>query len=527
MKTESFLKQIEAQIRSGNSGLWIVTHESEEVLRSFLSLSVMDSPINLFSWDAADGVSNLKDPTQGMGGGKDPVAVMNVFRERGMLKDVDDDEFEGTREIDILLLENFHLTLDHPIVKQTLINGVQSGKPKLMFYIVISPKTELPLELQHLFTLVDFLPPDREEVGKIAKSINAPLLDHPAVIDSVMGLTRREVEQSFSMGCIKDSMRTSTDRLREVTEDLWDNKEQILRQKNFLKLLRSKKGFSSLGGLSGVKSFLTKLLDPLDDSGLAPKGVLLLGPPGTGKSMLAKTLGWETQRAVIQLDIGACYQKHVGESEANIRDALNTISSMGKVILFLDELEKALSGVGGEGDSGVSSRVFGTLLTWLSDRGEDAENEVFFIATSNDISRLPPELSRAGRFDRIFFLDLPNEEEREEIWKFYCNKFSIPFEHHFPVKEANWTGAEIEQACYLSRKLKTPLLEISKEIVPVSESYGEKIQMLRENSNNKYICARTGKRYIMETTSSNKGLTGKVSLSTPRRKLLGGKETEE
>src|SRR5262249_35033186 len=143
-----------------------------------------------------------------------------------------------------------------------------------------------------------------------------------------------------------------------------------------------------------------------------PRGVLLLGVPGSGKSCFAKALGNETGRPTLILDVGALYGSLVGATEANVRQALRIADAMAPCILYTDELEKGLSGVGGQGDSGVSTRLFGTLLTWLAEHDSD----VFFIGTANDISKLPPEFTRAERLDAVFFLDLPGSSEKDAIW---------------------------------------------------------------------------------------------------------------
>src|SRR5262249_37662277 len=150
-----------------------------------------------------------------------------------------------------------------------------------------------------------------------------------------------------------------------------------------------------------------------------PRGVLLLGVPGSGKSCFAKGLGNETGRPTLILDIGALYGSLVGATEANIRQALRIADAMAPAILFCDELEKGLSGVGGQGDSGVSTRLFGTILSWLSDH----ESDVFFIGAANDISRLPPEFTRAERLDAVFFLDLPQVNEKDLIWQMHRKQF--------------------------------------------------------------------------------------------------------
>src|SRR5262249_47547253 len=156
-------------------------------------------------------------------------------------------------------------------------------------------------------------------------------------------------------------------------------------------------------------------------------------------------LGNETGRPTLLLDVGALLGSLVGQSEANLRQALRVADAMSPCVLFVDEVEKALSGVGGTGDSGVSTRLFGALLTWLSDHTSD----VFFLGTSNDISKLPPEFARAERFDGVFFLDLPTAAEKDLIWAMYRAQYSTP-EGQARPDDTSWTGAEVKSCCRLA-----------------------------------------------------------------------------
>ncbi len=164
----------------------------------------------------------------------------------------------------------------------------------------------------------------------------------------------------------------------------------------------------------------------------------------------------------------------VGQSEANLRQALKIADAMSPCILFADELEKGLSGVGSQGDSGVSSRLFGNLLTWLADH----ESDVFFVGTSNDISKLPPEFTRAERFDAVFFLDLPNVSEQEAIWAMYRKQFGIP-DNQVRPDDRSWTGAEIRACCRLASLLEVPLIQAASNVVPVAVTAAESVERLR------------------------------------------------
>jgi SpoVK/Ycf46/Vps4 family AAA+-type ATPase len=199
-----------------------------------------------------------------------------------------------------------------------------------------------------------------------------------------------------------------------------------------------------------------------------------LGVSGTGKSAFAKALGHETGRPTLVLDLGALYGSLVGATEANVRQALKVADAQSPCVLFCDEIEKALAGVGGTGDSGVATRLFGTLLTWLADHTSD----VFVVGTCNDVSRLPPEFTRAERFDGVYFLDLPGGAEKDRIWQQYRALFGIPEAQARPDDTA-WTGAEIRACCRLAALLDVTLTQASANVVPVAVTAAEQVEQLR------------------------------------------------
>jgi SpoVK/Ycf46/Vps4 family AAA+-type ATPase len=203
--------------------------------------------------------------------------------------------------------------------------------------------------------------------------------------------------------------------------------------------------------------------------------VLLLSPPGCGKSEFCKALGNETGRPTLILDVGALYGSLVGQTEQRVREALRIADASSPAILFVDECEKALAGAGGQADGGVSTRLFGTLLTYLSDHTSD----VFVVMTANDISKLPPEFVRAERFDAVFFLDLPGSAERDSIWPLYLKRYALEEKQRRPCDQ-DWTGAEIHACCRLAALLDVPLSEAAKNVVPVAVTAAESVQRLRE-----------------------------------------------
>jgi len=228
--------------------------------------------------------------------------------------------------------------------------------------------------------------------------------------------------------------------------------------------------------LSALKAFCKRaMLHPSRGNPLKrPRGVLLLSPPGCGKSQFCKLLGNEVGRPVLTLDVGSLMGSLVGQSEERTRQALRVIDAMAPCVAMIDEVEKAFAGMNGNGDSGVSSRMFGQFLSWLNDH----ESDVFVVCTANDVSKLPPEFGRSERFDGIFFLDLPSREEKDAIWNLYLNMFEIDGDQRLP-DDSNWTGAEVKACCRLSALLDVPLLQAAQNVVPVAVTAAESVERLR------------------------------------------------
>ena len=322
------------------------------------------------------------------------------------------------------------------------------------------------------------------------------------MLDAASGLTRYEAEAAFSLSLVREQAI----RPRAI----WELKSQMLKKSGLVSLHRGSEAFNDLGGLDALKSFCTRAMRNRghDNPLKRPRGVLLLGVPGTGKSAFAKALGNETARPTLTLDIGSLMGSLVGQTEGNIRQALKIADAMAPCVLFLDELEKALAGVASSGqtDSGVSARLFGTFLSWLNDHTSD----VFVIATCNDISKLPPEFSRAERFDGVFFLDLPGAAQKGAIWNLYLDAFELDDQQPKP-KTSDWTGAEIRSCCRLAALLDVSLMEAAKNVVPVAVTAAESVTRLRDWASGRCLDADQPGIYNPRGTAS-----GKPRRSIPR-----------
>ena len=230
-----------------------------------------------------------------------------------------------------------------------------------------------------------------------------------------------------------------------------------------------------------------------------PKGILLLSPPGCAKSQFSKALGNETRRPTIVLNVGSLLGSLVGQSEANVRQALRIIDAMAPAVCFIDECEKAFSGIASSGqtDSGVSARLFGSFLAWMNDH----ESDIFVVATANRIEALPPEFSRAERFDGVFFLDLPDAQQRQAIWQIYIGKYGLDAQQQIPA-DSDWTGAEVKSCCRLAALLDVPLKAAAQNVVPVARTSAESVQKLRQWASGRCLSADQGGIYSSSPAST-------------------------
>lgn len=470
----SLAQQLTDYIHAAFSGLWVQTFEPQEAERELVEHGRRVG-WTVAVWDIARGLRLPTSPQSMVPEAADPISFLRGLP--ALTPSEDGTDMDTT----LVLLPNFHRFLNSTEIVQILAEQLTVGKQHRKFIVVLSPVMQIPLELEKRFVIVEHCLPTRGQLGIIAQEV---LSDTPqnlppgprwqAVLDAASGLTREEAEGAFAL---------SLARFDELRPDaIWELKAQSLRKQNLLTLQRGQENFATLGGLSVLKSFCQRALQP--GRSVKARGVLLLSPPGCGKSAFCRSLGNEVGRPVLTLDIGSLMGGLVGDTERNVRQALKIADAMSPCILFVDELEKGLSGVGGSGDSGVSTRLFGTLLSWLADH----ESDVFFIGTANDISRLPPEFTRAERLDAVFFLDLPAATERPAIWQLYRRQYDIPANQPIPV-DTDWTGAEIKSCCRLSALLNIPLTEAAANVVPVVRTAAESLAKLREWASGRCLSA--------------------------------------
>jgi len=470
----SLANRLREYVAAAFSGIWIQSFEHDDATAEIARLCA-DHHWPLAIWDIDHG---LVVNGQAAENTSDPVAAIKSINALA----------SGQSESSALLvLPNFHRFINSTEIIQALAHQIQQGKQNRTFIVVLAPVVQIPVELEKSFVLIEHELPSRDQLAQIAKGVATESGELPAgadlarLLDASAGLTRYEAEGAFSLSLVRHG--------KLQPEAIWELKTQALAKSGLLSLYRGGESFAGLGGLEALKGFCTLAMAPRNgDNPVRPRGILLLRVAGTGKSCFAKALGNQTGRPTLVMDVGSLMGSLVGSTEANIRQALRIVDAMSPAVLFLDEVEKALSGVASSGitDSGVSARLFGTMLTWLSDH----QSDIFVVCTCNDISKLPPEFGRSERFDGIWFLDLPSTAEKEQIWRLYLAKFNLP-EQPLP-KDPDWTGAEIKSCCRLSALLDVPLMEAAKCVVPVAVTAAESVQRLRTWATGRCLDAARG-----------------------------------
>jgi SpoVK/Ycf46/Vps4 family AAA+-type ATPase len=401
----------------------------------------------------------------------------------------------------LFVLRDFHPFLKEPAVVRRLRDAATELRKTKKSLLVLSPVTKIPPELEKSISAVlDWELPNRQEIEDAARKVLPSL---PAatqqlmetdpthmerVVESALGLTLVEAENVFA----KSAVRTHTFDLETILEE----KKQIIRKSGMLEYYEHREEFSDVGGMEVLKDWLVKRRSAFGararDFGLPlPKGILLIGVPGTGKSLTAKAVGALWQMPLLRLDVGKIFAGLVGSSEENVRTVIKTAEAIAPAILWIDELEKGFSGTGSSGqtDGGTTSRVFGTFITWLQEK----TTPVFVIATANNVHQLPPELLRKGRFDEIFFCDLPDRDDRRQIMDIHLRKKNRD-PGQFDMEKivdatVDYSGAELEQAVIAAlydafdsgNDLNTEgLLKTCSELVPLAITMREMIEQMRE-----------------------------------------------
>lgn len=448
--------------------------------------------VRLFNWNCVDGLRLIEGVTQFLVKNRDGEEIVEPEE---TLKYILNDR-ESSK--DIFVLEDFNNYIEEENVKFYIRSIAEKARHTNSHAIVLSAVYKLPIELEKYVTVLNIPLPNRGDMertlGVVERQckINLTIEMRNRMVDAALGMTSMEADLAFCLAAVKDDLGEN------APYTVSSEKEQIIRKSGILDYFPKNENLKDVGGMEVLKDWLFKRKKAYEkkarDFGLQePKGLLLLGVPGCGKSLTAKTIASFWNMPLLRLDIGKVFQGVVGSSEDNIRKAIATAEAVAPCVLWIDEIEKGLSGVQSSGvtDGGVTSRIFSTILTWMQEK----TSPVFVVATANNINLLPPELLRKGRFDEIFFVDLPSQKERENIFAIHLKKKGQdPSQYPMEMlgkKTEGFNGAEIEEcikeamfAAYVEAP-DTPqlqskhLVDAISKTVPLSTTMKEQIAALR------------------------------------------------
>ena len=486
-------KQIEVFVRARYPILYVVSWEEARVVEALIETGRRTNK-KVYEWSCSGGIAPAGTPIQSVkmrnAGTKDPLAALKEVVEQV--------------EPAIYIFKDFHpfLAQNNFGVIRRLRDIAQSLKSSYKTLVLVSPFLTLPPELEKDITVIDYHLPTIRELGTLLERIVDEVRDNPKikieldaagreeVLKAALGLTLAEAENVFAK-----AMVTGGKLDRDDVAAIFAEKRQIIRKSGLLDYCDPEVEFKHVGGLDSLKEWLSKrrlaFTAKARDFGLPPpRGALLLGVQGCGKSMCAKAVSALWQLPLLRLDVGRMFNSLIGSSEENIRRAIGVAEGVAPCVLWVDEIDKAFGALMGTStDSGTSQRVLGTFLTWLAEKTVP----VFVVATANNIHVLPPELLRKGRFDDIFFVDLPDTAERKTIFAIHLalrkrdhRKFDLD---ELSRRSDGLSGAEIEQAIvsalfdafYDKRDVTdTDIHKAIEETVPLSRTMQEEVEALRE-----------------------------------------------
>ncbi len=476
---EEWCKNLELLIKSRTPIIWIKTKE-EERLQKILNIPIKRLNVKRFiSWDCVNGIKGTLNEEGKFS--NNPLGVLNWIKEQS--SDIST----------VLLVKDFHKFYDDPSISRTIKELsflLKETSHNLLISSHILPSSE---ELDDLMTIVNLPLPDQKELKNLIRTIsintdsNLDEKDLNELVNASSGLSEIKIKQVTAKALTKRGKIS-----KEDIQDIIDEKKQVIARSEILEFFESNSSQNDIGGLKVLKVWLKQRYRAFSkearDYGLPiPRGVLLVGPQGTGKSLTAKSISQSWSMPLLRLDVGRLFSSLVGSSEARTRETISRAEAMSPCILWIDEIDKGFGG-DARSDGGTSQRVLASLLTWMSEK----ESAVFVIATANAIDKLPAELLRKGRFDEIFFLDLPNSEERLSILNLHLEKRRPGF--NFPLstivdRTDGYSGAELEQAVIEAMHfsfsenreiMEKDLIKAVSELVPLSRTAKEQIDSLKE-----------------------------------------------
>ncbi|MEM6520117.1 MAG: AAA family ATPase [Cyanobacteria bacterium P01_C01_bin.70] len=497
-------------VMSFHSAIVIETVEEERV-RTLINTAINEWQMAVFEWSAAQGLARSQGNCQNRWtneyappGAQKPQYLEQTSEPIDALRHISEVSFQA-----IYWLKDLGPHLEDEVVRRQLREVIQQFSQNRSTLVITGHTITLPPEIVQDVVYFDLKLPEPDELyqaisevvrslkGRISVEIKPEGINE--LVQAMRGMTLQQARKVIAFAALDDGKLTQEDVKRVL-----QRKVQVLREAGLLDYIPPEMNPAQLGGFKGLKQWLKRARVGFSDQAKAfnlptPRGILIVGIQGCGKSLAAKTIAREWQMPLLKLDAGRLYNKFVGESENNFRRAVALAETMAPAILWIDEIEKSLGQSDSDADGGLSRRLFGYFLTWLQEKSGD----VFVVATANDLSRIPPELLRKGRFDEIFFVDLPDEGERAAILQIHLMRHRQDprrFELAALVQATDgFSGAEIEQviitslyrAIYEQQAVNTELIiEEVKSTVPLSISRREDLHNLRMVAQERFVSVK-------------------------------------
>ncbi len=466
--------------------IYLVTAEEDRAEKEIATISQMKhSPRKMYVWTLTHGMVEY---------GQARTTQHNTISPEAAIE-------WTTRQKDpaIFVFKDLHPFKDSAAVTRWIRDAITSFQGTQKVIILMSPIQQIPIELEKEVVVLDFALPDLASLDRVltqqldrTRQNRLSAEGREKLLKASLGLTKDEAEKVYRKAYVKRGKITEAE-----VDIVLSEKKQLIRRNGILEFIEEDETIDSVGGLEELKGWLVQRSGAFSERargyGLPqPKGMLILGVPGCGKSLIAKTTSRLWGLPLLRLDMGRVYDgSMVGRSEANLRGALKTAESISPAILFIDELDKAFAGTSGSADSdgGTSSRIFGSFLTWMQEK----TSPIFVMATANRVERLPGEFLRKGRFDEIFFVDLPTQSEREAVFKIHLSKRHRDLDR-FDLEQLSkvadgFSGAEIEQALIAAMYdafaqdrefTQLDIIAAIKATLPLSRTMTEQVTALRD-----------------------------------------------
>lgn len=477
----TFNNEFELLLRARYPLIYIPTLEEERVETAIAQVAQRLGNRAVYIWDFVDGYQG--NPNDVGFGRRNPLQALEFL------------EKLPESAAAIFILRDFHRFLDDISVSRKLRNLSRRLKSQPKNIAIVTPQVTVPSDLTEVLTVLEFPLPDASEIkvelGRLlaatGQSLSEKVLDE--LVRSSQGLSLERIRRVLTR-----AIASHGEIQPEDVELVLEEKRQSIRQTQILEFYPTTEKISDIGGLDNLKDWLLRrggaFTERARQYGLPhPRGLLLVGIQGTGKSLTAKAIAHHWHLPLLRLDVGRLFGGLVGESESRTRQMIQLAEALAPCILWIDEIDKAFSGIDSKGDAGTTSRVFGTFINWLAEK----KSPVFVVATANNIQALPPEMLRKGRFDEIFFVGLPSQEERQAIFELHLSRLRPHNIKNYDLdrlayETPDFSGAEIEQtlieAMHIgfsqNRDFTTDdILEAASQIVPLARTAQEQIQFLQ------------------------------------------------